>query len=120
MTKSIDPIEGSASSERRLSPRRPLALRVSLYYDGLGLISCKTRDLGFQGALLDTGRVSLNSGARVELVMSDASAHHDDPIKIQASVCRVNNNFAALNFLNLEVSSYRRLKNILARNSTNH
>lgn len=119
MAKNINPIEGGESPDRRLSPRRPLALRVSLYYDRLGLISCKIRNLGFKGALLDTGRVSLNSGANVELVMSDAS-HHEDPIKIRANVCRVNNNFAALNFFNLEVSSYRRLKKMLTRNSANH
>lgn len=120
MVDNIGSAGGNELPDRRLTPRRPLALRVSLYYDRLGLVTCKTRNLGLQGVLLDTGRVSLNSGARVELVITDTAAGQGDSIRILANVCRATDSLAALNFFNLEVGSYRRLKTMLAGNSANH
>ena len=64
-------------TERRSSVRKQLALRISLYYDRLGLISCKTRDLSLEGALLDTGGIRLTGDARVEIVITDLMLDFD-------------------------------------------
>jgi len=101
--------------ERRSHPRRSMALRVSLYYDRLGLVSCKTRNLGLEGALIDTGRVRLSRNADVELVVTDLLGNYADPIRLSALVCRVDECHAALTFRDFEVSTLRRLKILLAQ-----
>lgn len=100
--------------ERRSYPRKSMALRVSLYYDRLGLVTCRTRNLGLEGALLDTGRVRLSRNADVELVVTDLVENYNDPIRLSALVCRVDDSHAALTFRNFEVSTLRRLKSLLA------
>lgn len=101
--------------ERRSFPRKSMALRVSLYYDQLGLVSCKTRNLCLEGTLIDTGRVRLSRNTHVELVVTDLVEDYSDPIRLSALVCRVNESHAALTFRNFEVSTLRRLKTLLAR-----
>jgi len=100
--------------ERRASTRQLLALRVSVYYDRLGLLSCKTRNISIEGMLLDTGRVRLSNNTRVEIVLSDRAQDHSDPIRVQARVSRVRESLAALTFHNLEINAFRRLKLLLA------
>jgi len=100
--------------ERRASVRQLLALQVSLYYDRLGLLSCKTRDICIEGMLLDTGRVRLSNNTQVEVVLSDRSRDYSDPIRVQARVSRVQESLAALTFQNLEISAFRRLKILLS------
>lgn len=100
--------------ERRASARHPVIIRVSLYYDRLGLIACKTRDLSIEGMLLDTGRVRLSKNTHVEVVMTDLTLNYNDPIRVQARVNRVHESLAALAFHNLEIGAFRRLKTLLA------
>jgi hypothetical protein len=99
--------------ERRASVRQIVALRVSLYYDRLGLISCKTRDISIEGMLLDTGRVRLSNNTQVEVVLTDRTQDYGDPIRVQARVSRVRESLAALIFQDLEISAFQRLKTLL-------
>ncbi|MGW8246760.1 MAG: PilZ domain-containing protein [Acidiferrobacterales bacterium] len=118
MTKDIGDIgtkiDEMESIERRASTRQLLALRVSLYYDRLGLITCKTRDISIEGMLLDTGRVRLSDNTQVEVVLTDRARDYSDPIRVQARVSRVQESLAALTFLDLEISAFRRLKTLLS------
>ena len=118
MTKDIGnvgtTIEEMEFIERRASTRQILALRVSLYYDRLGLITCKTRDISIEGMLLDTGRVRLSDNTQVEVVLTDRTRDYSDPIRVQARVSRVHESLAALTFLELEISAFRRLKTLLS------
>ena len=99
--------------ERRLSRRKPTALRVSLYYDRLGLLSCKTKNISIEGMLLDTGRVRLSQHANVEVVLTDLVEDYSDPIRVFAKVSRVDESLAALTFRNLEIGTFRRLKTLI-------
>ena len=115
MTKDItDTYDEADFVERRASVRQIVALRVSLYYDRLGLLSCKTRDISIEGMLLDTGRVRLSNNTRVEVVLTDRTRDYSDPIRVQARVSRVRESHAALTFQNLEISAFRRLKALLS------
>jgi hypothetical protein len=105
--------------ERRASARQVLALRVSVYYDRLGLLSCKTRDISIEGMLLDTGRVRLSNNTHVEVVLTDRTRHYSDPIRVQARVSRVQESLAALTFQDLEISTFRRLKLLLTSANLN-
>jgi len=115
MTKDItDTYKEAEFVERRASIRQAMALPVSLYYDRLGLLSCKTRDISIEGMLLDTGRVRLSNNTRVEVVLTDRSQDYSDPIRVQARVSRVHECLAALTFHNLEINAFRRLKALLS------
>lgn len=103
----------ATSIERRSSIRKPMSLRVSLYYDRLGLLSCTTRNLSVEGMLVDTGRMRLTRDARVEVVVTHLVEDYNDPIRLMANVARVNDNHAALVFRNLEIDTFRRLKSLL-------
>ncbi len=101
--------------ERRSTLRTPMSLNVSLYYDRLGLLSCKTRDISIEGMLLDTGRMRLSRHAKVEVVLTDLVEDYSDPIRVFAKVNRVDESLAALTFKNLEIDTFRRLKSLIAR-----
>ena len=100
--------------ERRASTRHVVSLRVSLYYDRLGLLTCQTRDISIEGMLLDTGRVRLSNNTQVEVVLTDRAQDYSDPIRVQARVSRVHECLAALTFQDLEISAFRRLKSLLS------
>jgi len=115
MTKEFsNSIEDADFVERRASVRRSVALPVSLYYDRLGLLSCKTRDISIEGMLLDTGRMRLSNNTQVEVVLPDRSEKRREPIRLQARVSRVRESLAALTFHDLEISAVRRLKSLLS------
>jgi hypothetical protein len=63
--------------------------------------------------LLDTGQIRLTGSARVEVVLTDRVENFSNPLRISASVSRVNESLAALAFRNLDISTFRRLKDLL-------
>lgn len=110
----LNSISGDDFVERRSSVRKPVGFRVSLYYDRLGLLSCKTCNLSIEGMLLDTGRVRLTENTHVEIVLTHLMQDYNDPIRLLAHVSRVDECFAALTFQNLEIGTFRRLKSLLS------
>ena len=119
MTKEVTQSSIDEAIERRASRRRPVALKVSLYYDRLGLLTCKTRNICIEGMLLDTGRVRLSQSAHVEVVLTDLVEDYNDPIRVFARVNRVNESLAALTFQDLEIGTFRRLKTLITETSGN-
>jgi len=119
MTREVTHENTSAPIERRASRRRTAALKVSLYYDRLGLLTCKTRNISIEGLLLDTGRVRLSQSAQVEVVLTDPADNYRDPIRVFARVNRVNESMAALAFHDLEIEAFRRLKTLVSAMSGN-
>lgn len=119
MTKEVT--QGSIDElvERRASRRKSVALKVSLYYDGLGLLTCKTRDICIEGMLLDTGRVRISHSAHVEVVLTNLAEHYSDPIRVFARVNRVDESLAALTFQNLDIGTFRRLRKLIAGTAGN-
>jgi hypothetical protein len=53
--------------EHRFSPRIPIRLSVEVYHDERYLSSFKTRNLGYHGLFVETGRIGLLCGSLVQV-----------------------------------------------------
>lgn len=64
--------------EHRFSPRSTIALNADLYYKRDYLGSFKTRDVGYRGLFVETGRIGLLCGSSVQVTLTapGTSAHH--------------------------------------------
>jgi hypothetical protein len=69
--------------ERDYGERTQVALEVVIAYPGLGLVRGRTRDVGFDGAFVETGRVMLPMYAAVEVTFTvgRGEARHSVPLK---------------------------------------
>lgn len=56
--------------EHRFSPRDTVALDAELYHDRQYLGSFKTRDLGYRGLFVETGRIGLLCGSVVQIALN--------------------------------------------------
>lgn len=55
--------------EHRFSPRSSIALSAELYYEQCCLGSFKTRDVGYRGLFVETGRIGLLCGSVVRVAL---------------------------------------------------
>jgi hypothetical protein len=53
--------------EHRWSPRKPIAMEVSLFYPPLGTIEGRTRDISLEGMYVETEGVEIPRQARLEV-----------------------------------------------------
>ena len=103
--------------ERRWNPRLPTVMEVAVYYGGLGLVRCKTRDMSYDGAFIETGRISMTKDTDVELVFSSYSGSRHTQHRLTAQISRVTHDGAGLSFNNLEISTYRFLQQLLSNSN---
>lgn len=103
--------------DRRWNARYPMTLEVAVYYAGIGMVHCTTRDISFDGAYLDTGRISLVPDTRVEMVFATDMLKDHSPYRVNANVARVDGEGAAVSFNNIEVDAYRFLQQVMELNS---
>ena len=100
--------------ERRWNPRLTTVMDVAVYYGGLGLVQCKTRDISYDGAFIETGRVLMAEDSDIELVFSNYSGSTHTQHRLTAKISRVTDDGAGLTFSNLEISTYRFLQQLLS------
>lgn len=101
------------ASERRLGPRKRLALEVMVNQGRLGLQRCQTRDISLEGAFIETNSVSLRKHARIELVLKIPSSGKAKHHRIKAKVRTVEKHGATLIFRNLDEQTYTALVDLL-------
>ena len=99
--------------ERRWSRRKQVELDVLLRYPGLGMVSCKTRDLGFEGANIITGSVALAPTAGVELIFSRPEDVAAAEVHLGAKVVRVHADGIGVNFSHYHDGAYSYLLKLL-------
>jgi hypothetical protein len=100
-------------TERRLSTRHAITINVALYYDRLGLLPCKTRDLCMEGMFVHTGRVNLSENVPVDAVFTGWQRPGVGPLRLTARIVRVTEGGAALRFHDIEAADYRILRKVL-------
>lgn len=93
-------------SERRSSIRKPVSLEVAVYYNGLGILRCLTRNLSLHGMLLDTGAMVIPQNAAVDLTLIHRIAGITRLQRIPATVIRVEDSGAGLIFHDLSLEAY--------------
>lgn len=99
--------------ERRLGPRRQLALEVMLNHRRLGLQLCHTRDISLEGLFVETNEFELRMNARVELVLKIPANAKPKHHRVKAKVVKVEKHGATLIFYKLDESTYTALVDLL-------
>jgi hypothetical protein len=82
-------------------------------HERLGLTRCKLRDIGVDGAFVETEGFALSRGATVDLVLKVRSGEKTRHHRVEARVTRVSESGAALVFDKLDDSLYRTLLDIV-------
>jgi hypothetical protein len=99
--------------ERRLGPRKRLALEVMLDHRRLGLQRCHTRDVSLEGVFVESDKLALRRNSVVDLVLKipvDGKAKH---YRIQAKVANIRGRGARFIFRTLDEKTYSALVDLL-------
>lgn len=100
-------------SERRWCSRKPVSLNVAIYYNRLGLLPCKTRDMSVEGMFVHTGHVTLAQGSTVDAVLTGHNGHSELQLRLPAKIVRVNSDGVGLRFHNFDIDTYHFLRQVL-------
>ncbi len=89
---------------------------VAIYYDGLGIIRCRTQNVSLNGMFVETGVVGLPYGATVDLALINSNSNFSNQCRVPADIVRVDEDGTALEFRELSLSSYSRIYKLLFPN----
>ncbi|MCP3662210.1 MAG: PilZ domain-containing protein [Gammaproteobacteria bacterium] len=99
--------------EQRIAVRRPIAIDVVLSYGGLGLVSCRTRNISLGGMFVEAGRISLPMFARVKASVLLEAAGIDDSFQAEARILHVREHGMGLQFDQLSPAFHQALHQLL-------
>lgn len=102
-----------AASNRRLGPRRFAGVKVMVTHPSLGLVKCRLRDIGLDGAFIEISDPDLKPGADVDLVVKVRTAKGHTHCRLPAKIMRITDKGAALSFGELEERAYQTLFDIV-------
>ncbi len=105
---------GEIGQERRWCARKSIELDVGLYYDRLGLLSCRTLDMSMEGMFVNTGRITLSAFTKVDAVLTHHNGTDSQQIRLPARIVRVSPEGAGLQFHNFDSDTYYFLREILS------
>lgn len=100
--------------ERRWNVRLPVAINIIIYYNGLGLIQAKTKNLSLDGAYIETGRISLNQGGELELILYDPEDCTEQQ-RVRAHIARLDEQGAGLVFRDIPLAAYDLIRKVMNR-----
>jgi PilZ domain len=99
--------------EHRWSKRKPIALDVLVHYRSFGVVRGKARDIGVGGMFVETGAITLNLNALVEVNVRTQKDVTDRPYRLRALVVRTAPHGAGLMFRSFDQASYGVLRELL-------
>jgi hypothetical protein len=99
--------------ERRLGPRKRLALEVMINQSDQGLQRCQTRDISLEGVFIEADQLALRKNAVVDVVLKLPGSGRKRHYRIQARVATIRNRGARLLFRNLDEPAYTALVDLL-------
>lgn len=99
--------------ERRWCARKAIELDVALYYDRLGLLSCRTLDMSMEGMFVNTGRIILSAFTKVHAVLTHHNGTASQQLRLPAKIVRVSSEGAGLQFHNFDSDTYYFLRELL-------
>ena len=102
-----------SSGDRRLGARRPASVKVMVTHDRVGLTKCVLREIGTDGAFVETGEFHLKKGADVDLVLKIRNGSKRTHCRVPAKVVRTTEDGAALSFDKIDENVYRILFDIV-------
>ena len=84
--------------EHRLSTRKPLGIDIVLYYNGLGMVRCRSTDISADGLHIETAATRLPLHAPVEVAIALREEDHIVLNLLPAMVARVTESGLGLMF----------------------
>lgn len=102
-----------SSGDRRLGARRTASVKALVTHDRAGLTKCLLREIGIDGAFVETGEYHLRKGADVDLVLKIRNGNKRTHCRVPARVVRITDDGAALSFDDLDENVYRILFDIV-------
>lgn len=102
-----------SSGDRRLGARRTASVKALVTHDRVGLTKCLLREIGIDGAFVETGEFHLQKGADVDLVLKIRNGSKRTHCRVPAKVVRTTDEGAALSFDNIDENVYRILFDIV-------
>jgi hypothetical protein len=102
-----------SSGDRRLGPRRTASVKALVTHDRAGLTKCLLREIGIDGAFVETGGFHLKKGADVDLVLKIRNGDKRTHCRVPAKVVRTTAEGAALSFDDIDEGIYRILFDIV-------
>lgn len=99
--------------EKRWAARRPVQIRVELRYKDMELVNCRTRDISLNGAFVEVQEMQPAVSAPVELVFRLGEPGQYTRYKVPAKVARSTGEGIGVMFEELDVSSFRSLREVL-------
>ncbi len=98
--------------DRRAGLRRVAGVKV-LVYDGIQLTKCRLRDIGFDGAFIETKNFVLAKGTHTEVVLKIRRGGEPTLCRLPAKVVGVERGGAAVMFGDLDEQTYNILLGIV-------
>ncbi|MFQ5935914.1 MAG: PilZ domain-containing protein [Acidiferrobacterales bacterium] len=102
--------------ERRLGPRKLLALEVMLDHSRHGMQRYQTRDVSLEGVYIDADGLTLRKNSVVELVLKIPANGKTKHYRIKAKLATVRRQGARFIFRNLDEKAYTALVDLLYPN----
>jgi len=99
--------------ERRWSRRKRVSQEVFLRYRGLGILRCKTLDISFEGACIETGPVEVPPPEEIELIFFQREDELARVVRISANVVRTFDTGIGVSFRDYHDGSHKFLLRLL-------
>ena len=103
------------SANRRLGPRRATDVEVFVASDGSEIKKCRLRDIGVDGAFIETKSFTLTKDTKLDLVLRVLHEKKTEACPVPAEVIRVTKDGAALIFGRVDQRLYNILVDIVSR-----
>lgn len=102
------------SNERRSYSRTPFDSAVTVYYNGLGLLQCRTIDLSYSGISIVTGRITLTRDTGLDVFFNHRHSQKG-PQRFGARIVWARDGYAGLAFSDIDSGEYRFLKELVGQ-----
>jgi len=100
--------------EKRWAARRDVQISVDLKCRDVEVVNCLTRDVSLSGAFVEVRQVQPQIEAAVDLVFRLGEPGSQTKYKVQAKVARATGDGVGVMFEELDVSSFRSLREVLS------
>jgi len=100
--------------EKRWAARRDVQISVDLKCKDVEVVNCLTRDVSLSGAFVQVHQLQPPLDAPVELLFRLGGSGRQTKYKVQAKVARATGDGVGVMFEELDVSSFRSLREVLS------
>jgi hypothetical protein len=99
--------------EKRWAARRPVQISVDLRYRDIEVVNCQTRDISLNGAFVEVHQLQPTVSAPIDLVFRLGQPGQYTKYKVPGKVARATGEGIGVMFEELDISSFRSLREVL-------